>query len=242
MEEGFPGNLLVKVTYQLTDDNAIAISYEATTDRATVVNLTNHAYFNLNGEGNEDILYHLVHIAADNYTPIDKNMIPTGKIAPVKGTPFDFTNPERIGKRINMDEEQLEFGHGYDHNFVLNKHGIHTPIATVIGDKSGIKLEVFTDEPGIQFYTGNFMPGTNILRGAAKDIKRTAFAMETQHFPDSPNKPQFPPTVLTPGAVYKTRTIYKISQFGCLIGRNHLSYQYQWRLTEGHCYNRLRMF
>jgi aldose 1-epimerase len=212
MEEGFPGNLQVKVIYTLTDDNAIKISYEATTDKTTVLNLTNHAYFNLNGQGTGSVLEHSVKIDADGYTPVDSTLIPTGKIEPVKGTPFDFTTAATIGSRIEQDNIQLKDGKGYDHNFVLNKHDISTPIATVTGDKSGIKMEVFTEEPGMQFYTGNFMNGTNTLKGGAKDEHRTAFAMETQHYPDSPNQPAFPSTVLKPGAVYKTVTIYKFSK------------------------------
>lgn len=211
MEEGFPGNLKVKVIYALTDDNALKVSYEATTDNNTVVNLTNHSYFNLNGQGSGTALDHLVQIDADGYTPVDTTLIPTGKIEPVKGNPFDFTKPATIGSRIEQDNAQLKAGKGYDHNYVLNKHTISTPIATVIGDKSGIKMEVFTEEPGLQFYTGNFMTGSNTLFGGKTDGHRTAFAMETQHFPDSPNQPNFPSTELKPGAVYKTQTIYKFS-------------------------------
>ncbi|RWY50334.1 galactose mutarotase [Mucilaginibacter gilvus] len=212
MEEGFPGNLKVKVVYTLTDDNAVKITYEASTDKKTVVNLTNHSYFNLNGQGSGTALNHVVQIDADGYTPVDSILIPTGKIEPVKGTPFDFTTATAIGARIETANEQLKFGKGYDHNFVLKKHDISTPIANAVGDKSGIKLEVFTEEPGLQFYTGNFMNGSNTLKGGAKDEHRTAFAMETQHYPDSPNQPSFPSTMLKPGAVYKTVTIYKFSK------------------------------
>ncbi len=211
MEEGYPGNLNVKVTYELTDDNAVKISYEATTDKNTIVNLTNHSYFNLNGIGNGTILNHVLQLKAANYTPVDSTLIPTGKIEPVAGTPFDFSQPTAIGSRINADNEQLKNGKGYDHNFVLDKHDINTPIATVTGDQSGIKMEIFTEEPGVQFYSGNFMSGTNTILGGKKDDHRTGLALETQHYPDSPNQPQFPSTELKPGETYKTVTIYKFS-------------------------------
>jgi len=211
MEEGYPGNLNVKVTYELTADNSIEISYEATTDKTTVVNLTNHSYFNLNGIGSGTVLDHSVEMKAANYTPVDTTLIPTGKITPVAGTPFDFTKPATIGSRINNADEQLKNGKGYDHNFVLDKHDITTPIATVIGDKSGIELQIFTEEPGLQFYSGNFMGGKNTLLNGKTDDYRTGFAMETQHYPDSPNQPQFPSTQLKPGETYKTITIYKFS-------------------------------
>jgi len=212
MEGGFPGNLNVKVTYQITDDNAMKVSYSATTDKNTVVNLTNHAFFNLNGEGSGTILDHQVQIAADNYTPVDGTLIPTGKIEAVAGTPFDFTKATTIGARINTaDNVQLKNGKGYDHNFVLSKHDISTPIATVTGDKSGIKMEVFTEEPALQFYSGNFMQAQNVMKGGKKDEFRTSFAMETQHYPDSPNQPTFPSTELRPGQTYQTQSIYKFS-------------------------------
>jgi len=211
MEEGYPGNLTTKITYHLTDDNAIQINYEATTDKTTVVNLTNHAYWNLNGEGSGTILDHTAMIDADTYTPVDKGLIPTGKIEPVKGTPFDFTTAKAIGKDIEAKNEQIAFGPGFDHNFVLNKHDIKTPIAKVVGDKSGIEMDIYTEEPALQFYSGNFMDGSHGIRGGKTDAKRTAFAMETQHYPDSPNQPSFPSTTLKPGQVYKTQTIYKFS-------------------------------
>lgn len=211
MEEGFPGNLKTKVTYHLTDDNAIQINYEATTDKTTVVNLTNHAYFNLNGEGSGNILNHDLKINADNFTPVNRSLIPTGVLEPVKGTPFDFTAFTPIGKNIKADNEQIKFGGGYDHNFALNKHSIKDPIATVRGDKSGIEMNVYTKEPGVQLYTGNGMGGSTVIRGGAKDSKQTAFCLETQHFPDAPNQPAFASTTLKPGKVYKTQTIYKFT-------------------------------
>jgi aldose 1-epimerase len=209
MEEGFPGNLNVKLIYSLTDDNGLRMSYEATADKITLINLTNHAYFNLNGAGNGTILNHTMQIFADNYTPVDTTQIPTGKIESVKGTPFDFTSPETIGARIDMDNEQLKSGMGYDHNFVLNKHEANAPVAIVTGDKSGIELNVFTDEPGLQFYSGNFMQSKNNMKYGNKDDFRTAFATETQHFPDSPNQPNFPSTVLKPGQTYQTVSEYR---------------------------------
>jgi aldose 1-epimerase len=214
MEMGFPGNLKVKVTYSVTNDNEVKMEYEATTDKTTIVNLTNHAFFNLNGEGNGTILNHIVQFNAKEYTPVDKGLIPTGKLETVIGTPFDFTTPHTIGERIKTNNVQLVNGGGYDHNFVLNttKANSMIHVGSVTGDLSGVVMNVYTEEPGFQFYSGNFMQGKNTFKSGAKDDYRTAFALETQHFPDAPNQPNFPSITLEPKAVYHTISVYKFSQ------------------------------
>jgi aldose 1-epimerase len=211
-EEGFPGNLSVTVVYTLSDDNELKIDYSATTDKDTVVNLTNHAYFNLAGEGEGDILGHHMQIHADRFTPVDAGLIPTGELKPVAGTPFDFLKPHAIGARISDPDEQLKLGGGYDHNFVLNRKGAGMELAArVVEPKSGRVLEVLTTEPGVQFYSGNFLDGTIKGKGGKVYQKRYAFCLETQHFPNSPNQPAFPSTELKPGQRYHTTTIYKFS-------------------------------
>jgi len=191
----------------------LKINFSATTDKPTVVNLTNHAYFNLNGTGSGTILNHLIEIKADTYIPVDATLIPLGHIDQVKGTPFDFRQVTTIGKRINEPNDQLKRGNGYDHNYVLNKHSQEEWVAKVEGDKTGIVMDVYTSEPGLQFYTGNFMAGKNLMKGGTKDNFRTAFAMETQHYPDSPNQSQFPSTLLNPGIIYKTSTSYVFEKY-----------------------------
>ena len=210
-EEGFPGNLTTKVTMTLTDDNAIDIQYEASTDKETVVNLTNHSYFNLSGNPENTILDHLLTINADGFTPVDSTYMTTGEIADVEGTDMDFRTPTKVGERIdNFEYDQLKNGNGYDHNWVLNTDGdINQIAATVYDPTTGIELEVYTDEPGLQVYSGNFLDGSITGKNGTVYNKRTAICLETQKYPDSPNKPDWPSPYLKPGEEYTSRCIYK---------------------------------
>ncbi|MFS4454960.1 aldose epimerase family protein [Maribacter sp. 2304DJ31-5] len=212
MEEGYPGNLTINVKYRLTDESELKIEYWATTDKPTVVNLTHHSFFNLRGAGNGTINDHLLQINAPYYTPVDKGLIPTGKLATVENTPMDFRKPMAIGKRVDTDFEQLKYGLGYDHNFVLNQNmnGLNYA-AKVVEPISGRTMEVYTNEPGLQFYGGNFLDGSIVGKGEKIYRHRTAFCLETQHFPDSPNQSHFPSTRLDPGQEYYSICIYKFS-------------------------------
>src|SRR5690606_38276070 len=209
-EEGFPGNLKVTVSYELTEDNEIIIRYKAETDKKTVINLTNHAYFNLNGEGQDDVLSHILHIPSNHFLPIDENQIPLDSEAPVDGTAFDFRAPTKLSADIDKDEEQLGRGNGYDHTLVKQQSSSQVA-ASAYSPDSGIRLEVFTTEPGIQLYAGNFLSGKDIGKSGRPYSSRSAFCFETQHYPDSPNRPQFPSVLLEPGQVFESETIYKFS-------------------------------
>ncbi len=211
-EEGFPGNLKVKVNYTLTGDNQLIVDYEASTDKATPLNISQHSYFDLAGEGSGDILGHELMLNADHFTPVNKTLIPTGEIRSVHGTPLDFTKPTAIGARINDNYEQLVVGHGYDHNFVINRKGDGLILAARVREpNSGRVLEVYTTQPAVQFYSGNFLDGTITGKHGHVYKARDGFCLETQHYPDSPNHPDFPSTIVRPGKTFHSQTVFKFS-------------------------------
>ena len=212
-EDGFPGNIEVKVTYTLTDDNALEIAYEATTDKATILNLTNHCYFNLSGDGSKDCLDEILQLDADSMTNVDENVLVTGEIVPVEGTPFDFRTPTAIGERINdTTNVQIKNGNGYDHNWILNTGGdINKAFGTIYDPNSGVEMTMYTDHPGVQFYAGNFLDGSFVGKKGVKHPQRSAMCFESQHYPDSPNKPQWPSVVLRPGETYRSHCTFAFS-------------------------------
>ena len=211
-DNNFPGNVTAEVKYTLTADNDLAIDYSATTDKTTVINMTNHSYFNLNGDPNTSITDNILYVNAANYTPVDRTYMTTGEIAPVEGTPFDFTTPKPVGQDIKADNEQIKFGNGYDHNWVLDNNGDDTVIAASLGSPAtGIVLTVYTNEPGIQVYSGNFLDGTVTGKKGIKYNQRAGICLETQHYPDSPNKPEWPSVVLNPGETYNSRCVFSFN-------------------------------
>lgn len=211
-DNNFPGNVTAEVKYTLTADNDLAIDYSATADKTTVINMTNHSYFNLNGDPNTSITDNILYVNAANYTPVDRTYMTTGEIAPVEGTPFDFTTPKPVGQDIKADNEQIKFGNGYDHNWVLDNNGDDTVIAASLGSPAtGIVLTVYTNEPGIQVYSGNFLDGTVTGKKGIKYNQRAGICLETQHYPDSPNKPEWPSVVLNPGETYNSRCVFSFN-------------------------------